>query len=95
MVHVHEGVHAEQCRKLGPVRYFTTLRSARGRLFFEGEAFCAELRAQVQQGYDAEQLSAAMVNALFRGYGNNRSMSEPEIRAMLQKQCADVVPPVN
>jgi hypothetical protein len=92
LVHIHEAVHAEQCRTMGPIRYLTTSRTAQGRLFFESAAFCAELRAQVKQGFDAEQLSTAMVHALFLGYGNKGTMSEPEIRAMFQKHCSDVVP---
>lgn len=92
LIQAHEAVHAEQCRRMGAIDYFTNSQNAHGRISSEAEAYCAELRLQVGQGYDAGQLVNGMVDAMRMGYGTEGGVSVAEIRVLLAAYCGELVP---
>ena len=49
-VRVHEEVHAQQCRELGPFRYRWQNLSSSGKLALELPAYCAAAAARVRRG---------------------------------------------
>jgi hypothetical protein len=49
-VRVHEGIHADQCRSLGPVRYRWKNLTSGGRLSLEAPAYCAAAVSRLTRG---------------------------------------------
>ena len=61
-VRMHEDVHAEQCRTLGPWRYRWRNLTGRGRLTLEAPAYCAGARARLRQGQDSARVRERLVD---------------------------------
>jgi hypothetical protein len=59
-VRVHERVHAEQCRALGPVRYRLRNLTASGKLSLEVPAYCAAAQARLAASGHWESVRARM-----------------------------------
>lgn len=68
LVHVHERVHAEQCRTWGALWFVGRLATARGRLAMEAEALCGEAALLVLRGGDRERVLARTVDILAADY---------------------------
>jgi hypothetical protein len=89
VVFTHEGIHAEQCQRLGPVRYAATVLDPRGNLRLEAEAFCAEIRLLTRRGAAPEPLLEETVRALTYGYGNRGRVPAIEVRRIVLETCTD------
>jgi hypothetical protein len=87
-VRLHEEVHAEQCRTLGPWSYRWKNLSGRGRLELEAPAYCAGARARLQQGQPAARVRERLMDdatAMFAGL-----VDSSQVRAALLSVCPDV-----
>ncbi len=73
VVHLHERVHAAQCRRLGAAVYASTYWRAPGRIELEAEALCAEFDLLAAQGSDPDRLLEQTVEALYGGYRNRQT----------------------
>ena len=73
VVHLHERVHAAQCRRLGAAVYASTYWRAPGRIALEAEALCAEFGLLAAQGSDPDRLLDQTVEALYNGYRNRQN----------------------
>jgi hypothetical protein len=59
-VRVHEEVHAAQCRKLGPLKYWMSNFTARGKLSLEAPAYCAAAEARIRAGMDSARVASRL-----------------------------------
>ena len=87
-VRMHENVHAEQCRTMGPWRYRWRNFSARGRLGLEAPAYCAGARARLQQGQKLARVRERLIDdatASFAGL-----VDAAQVQAALRGACPEI-----
>jgi len=87
-VRMHEEVHANQCRTLGPLRYRLKNLTARGKLSLEAPAYCAGARARMQQRMDPTVVRERLYDdatAAFKG-----SAEPAVVRAALRLYCSEI-----
>lgn len=87
MVHVHENVHAEQCRTFGPLWYARHAVTPSGRLALEAPALCAEVVALSARGADRTRLKDRTVEALSSGYIERGRVPRWQIAAAVDRAC--------
>ena len=92
VVHLHERVHAAQCRRLGAAVYASTYWRAPGRIALEAEALCAEFGLRAAQGSDPDQLLDQTVEALYNGYRNRQTVPRAEVRRIVEGVCGLAAP---
>lgn len=87
-VRMHEEVHAQQCRQLGPLKYRLQNLTTRGKLALEAPAYCAGARARL-----AQRMGTALVRerlfddatAAFKG-----SADPTAVREALRSACPEI-----
>ena len=88
-VRVHEGVHADQCRRDGAVWHMIGRLLTRRRLQSEAEADCAEVRFGIARGGQARLLYASALDELRDAPWFHR-VKTSAMDAALASQCPDV-----
>jgi len=88
--YIHEGVHADQCRKFGATWYAQRTVSPEGRLTMEAQAFCAEVAVLSRRGADAQRLLDWTVETLATEYLEDGSLARQDIALAVDGACAGV-----
>jgi len=68
IVHIHERVHASQCRRMGALTYAQTYLDGEGMIALEAEAFCAEAATLAHRGRDTGPWVSRIIETLFFDY---------------------------
>lgn len=89
-VRVHEGVHADQCRRLGAVEYARTYLDTEGRLGLEAEAYCAEVAVLGLRGEDPVRVVDRTVETLFTEYRRDQALERVDVARIVEARCAPV-----
>jgi len=87
LVFIHERVHAEQCRALGPTWYARRVISPSGRLALEAPALCAEVAVLSVRGADRTRLTDRTVEMLEDGYVEPGRLPQGAISAAVDRAC--------
>lgn len=87
LVHVHERVHAEQCRAFGAAWYARKAMTPSGRLTLEASALCAEVAMLSGRGEDPGRLRDWTLEALLSGYLERGVVPRSEIAAAVDQAC--------
>lgn len=87
MVHIHERVHAEQCRRLGAVRYARTYLDAEGMISLEAEAFCAEARTLDLRGLYAGPWVSRIIETLYYDYPHDEGVTYADVLRIVGSWC--------
>lgn len=87
VVTIHELMHVQQCRTLGPTVWYLTYGTPEGRMRLEAEAFCAEIDVLARRGIDRETLFWPRVDLLYAGYGQDEGMSREQVRDLMRATC--------
>lgn len=87
VVHIHERVHAEQCRKFGATWYAGRAVTRSGRLNMEAQALCAEVAVLSLRGEDRHRLLDRTVETLAVGYFEDSAVPRREISAAVDRAC--------
>lgn len=87
MVHIHERVHAEQCRRLGAVEYAKTYLTDEGMMALEAEAFCAEARTLAIRGLETGPWVSRIIEALYYDYPHSGDVAYADVRRIVADWC--------
>jgi hypothetical protein len=89
LVYVHEGVHAEQCRRFGAAWYARRVATPRGRLTMEALALCAEAKVLWLRGVDRSRAVDRTVETLATEYFRDSGITRQEIAAAVDEACGE------
>lgn len=87
VVHIHERVHATQCRRLGAFAYARAYLADEGMLDLEAEAYCAEAHTLVVRGRDPGPWISRIVETLYWDYPHTGQMTIDEIEGIVRRWC--------
>lgn len=87
MVHIHERVHAEQCHRLGAVRYARTYLQAEGMIGLEAEAFCAEARTLSLRGMNTGPWVSRIIETLYYDYPHDEGVAYADVMRIVGAWC--------
>lgn len=87
LVHIHERIHAEQCRRLGSLAFARAYLRDEGMLTLEAEAFCAEAHTLALRGHDTRSWVSRIVEALYHDYPHAGRVGYPDIVRIVQEWC--------
>ncbi len=87
IVHIHERIHADQCRRLGAVQYARTYLHDEGMIALEAEAFCAEARILSLRGKNTGPWVSKIVETLYFEYPHDESLRFPDIERIVGAWC--------
>jgi hypothetical protein len=88
-VRIHEEVHAQQCRTLGPIRYRLRNVIASGKLALEAPAYCAAADARLRAGLDSQRVSERLRDDMIEAMSDIADSSS--VLASLREHCAGIV----
>ena len=88
--YIHEGVHADQCRRFGVTLYNRRTATPEGRLPLEAEALCAEVAVLSRRGADPQRLVDWTVESLATEYFDDGSVSRRDIASAVDGACGSV-----
>jgi hypothetical protein len=86
-VTAHEGVHAQQCRDLGPVKY--RLRNLTSKLSLEAPAYCAGAAARLALGMDSAEVRMRLVDDAVEAM--RRTADSANVVAALGEACPAIL----
>jgi hypothetical protein len=92
IVHLHERVHADQCRRLGAVEYARTYLRDEGMLDLEAEAFCAEAHMLASRGLDTNPWVRRVVETLYVDYPHGSDVTYADVQRIVASWCPASVP---
>jgi hypothetical protein len=85
--YIHEGVHADQCRRFGATWYTRQAATPQGRLPLEAQALCAEVAVLSRRGADRQRLLDWAVETLVTEYFEDGSVPRLDITAAVEGAC--------
>jgi hypothetical protein len=88
--YIHEGVHADQCRRYGATWYARQIGSPEGRLTLESQALCAEVTVFSRRGADPGRLLDWAEETLASEYFDDGSVSRDDVALAVEAACAEV-----
>ena len=87
IVHLHERIHADQCRRLGAWQYARTYLRDEGMLHLEAEAFCAEAHMLAKRGLDTGPWVQRVVETLYVEYPHGPEITYEDVRRIVSEWC--------
>lgn len=93
IVHLHERVHADQCRRLGAWDYARTYLRDEGMLDLEAEAFCAEAHMLASRGLDTDPWVRRVVETLYVDYPHGPDVTYADVDRIVSNWCPASVSP--
>ena len=84
-VRVHEEVHAEQCRSMGPLRYRLRNLTGSGKLSLEVPAYCAAALVRLKERGRADIVQERMVDDLVAAFDG--LIDSAEIARVVRRDC--------
>jgi hypothetical protein len=93
IVHIHERVHASQCRRLGALDYARTYLQDEGMIALEAEAFCAEARTLALRGQSTDRWVSRVVETLYLEYPHDESLTYADVTRIVGAWCPPSTPP--
>jgi hypothetical protein len=91
VVHIHERVHAQQCRMFGATWYALQTATPGGRLTLEVQALCAEAVVLAGRGASRERLLDRTVETLASGYFRDGAVAHRDISAAVDGACGGLL----
>jgi hypothetical protein len=88
--HIHEDVHADQCREFGAAWYALRMTTAQGRLTLEAPALCAEVALLTRRRAEPQRLLDWTVETLATEYFEDGSVALQDIVVAVKGACAGV-----
>jgi len=88
--YIHEGMHADQCRRYGATWYARQIASPEGRLTLEAQALCAEVTVFSRRGGNTQRLLDWAVETLATEYFEDGSVPLEDIVVAVKAACAEV-----
>lgn len=88
--YIHEGMHADQCRRYGATWYARQIASPEGRLTLEAQALCAEVAVFSRRGSDPQRLLDWAVETLATEYFGDGSVPLEDIVVAVKGACEEV-----
>lgn len=87
MVHIHERVHAEQCHRLGSLKYAQTYLHDEGMIALEAEAFCAEARTLALRGLETGPWVSRIIETLYYDYPHSDKVEYTDVLRIVAAWC--------
>lgn len=87
IVHIHERVHATQCRRLGAFNYARTYLDAEGMMELEAEAFCAEARILRRRGKNTGPWVSKIIETLYFDYPHGDDLAYSDVVRIVGAWC--------
>jgi hypothetical protein len=89
MAHVsaHEGVHAQQCRELGPIRY--RIRNLTSKLALEAPAYCAGATVRIALGLSRVEAKMRLLDDAVEAL--RRTADSAKIVSALEQACPAIM----
>lgn len=87
IVHIHERVHATQCRTLGAATYAKTYLDGEGMIALEAEAFCAEAATLAHRGRDTGPWVSRIIETLYFDYPHSDELAYSDVVRIVSAWC--------
>lgn len=88
-VAAHEGIHAQQCRELGPIRY--RVKNLTSKLELEAPAYCAGALARIVLGMDSIEVRARLLDDAVEAMRG--TADSVDVLIALESACPGIVRP--
>lgn len=87
IVHIHERVHASQCRRMGALTYAKTYLDGEGMIALEAEAFCAEAATLARRGRNTGPWVSRIMETLYFDYPHSADLSYSDVVRIVGAWC--------
>lgn len=87
IVHIHERVHASQCRRLGALTYAKTYLDGEGMIALEAEAFCAEAATLARRGRNTGPWVSRIIETLYFDYPHSDDLAYSDVVRIVGAWC--------
>lgn len=87
-VAVHEGVHADQCDRLGAMRYALRNLTDKGKLSLEAPAYCAAAAERIRLGIDSASVRTRLRDDVVAGLAD--AVPSGRALAAIEAECPDI-----
>ena len=87
IVHIHERVHASQCRRLGALTYAKTYLDGEGMIALEAEAFCAEAATLARRGRNTGPWVSRIIETLYFDYPHSADLAYSDVVRIVGAWC--------